>query len=281
MRFDWMATAGERCSRSHRCFTNTIRQHWRRSMIGRRRAHGPLSFDSRRQSRCVPPAGDVGRTFFTNTGCGGRTQPNRATHSSHRLRRFAGPGTIAAKTLLAVSLARLLQTLAAQLDCYRERINVAFAQHPDHGLFGSLPGAGEKLAPRLLAEIGEDRSRLPTSESLQTYGGTAPVTIQSGKDCYQRVRRACKLSMRSTVHLWEDLSRRKCAWAETYYQAYRKKGNTPAIALRCLGQRWLKILWIMWQTGNSYDEALHTRNQREHGSWVLSLNTSSSRPKAT
>ena len=182
------------------------------------------------------------------------------------------PGTIAAKSLLALSLARLLQTLATQLDCYRDRINAAFAQHPDHGLFGSLPGAGEKIAPRLLAEIGEDRTRFPTSENLQTYGGTAPVTIQSGKICYQRVRRACNLSMRSTVHLWADLSRRKCAWAEIYYQAHRKKGNTHAIALRCLGQRWLKILWKMWQTGTSYDEALHTRNQTEHGSWVLSLN---------
>ena len=44
-----------------------------------------------------------------------------------------------------------------------------------------------------------------------------------------------------------------------------------AAALRCLGQRWLKILWKMWQTRKPYDEALHTRNQTEHGSWVIRL----------
>ena len=42
-------------------------------------------------------------------------------------------------------------------------------------------------------------------------------------------------------------------------------------ALRCLGQRWLKILWKMRQTGRPYDEALHLRNQLRHGSWVLAL----------
>jgi hypothetical protein len=44
-----------------------------------------------------------------------------------------------------------------------------------------------------------------------------------------------------------------------------------ASALRCLGQRWLKILWKMWQTRMSYDEALRTRNQVKHGSWVIAL----------
>ena len=37
------------------------------------------------------------------------------------------------------------------------------------------------------------------------------------------------------------------------------------------GQRWLKILWKMWQTGTSYDADLHARNQLKHGSWVLKL----------
>ena len=28
-------------------------------------------------------------------------------------------------------------------------------------------------------------------------------------------------------------------------------------ALRCLGQRWLKIIWKMWPTGTVYDATLH------------------------
>lgn len=66
-------------------------------------------------------------------------------------------------------------------------------------------------------------------------------------------------------------SRRWCQWAQIYYQQLRKKGKSHAQAVRCLGQRWLKILWRMWQTKTVYDEAFHTRNQAEHGSWVLQL----------
>ena len=177
--------------------------------------------------------------------------------------------TVAAKSLLAVSLARLLQLLETQLGAYRERIAAVFARHPDHDLFGSLPGAGPKLAPRLLAEIGDDRSRFVDAQGLQCVAGTAPVTLQSGKMHYQRVRYACNDTLRATVHLWANLSRQQCAWAEAYYQAHRTKGQTHACALRCLGQRWLKILWKMWQSRTPYDEPRHTRNQTQHGSWVL------------
>ena len=43
-------------------------------------------------------------------------------------------------------------------------------------------------------------------------------------------------------------------------------------ALRNLGQRWLKILWKMWQTHSPYDAQLHSKNQLKHGSWVLQVN---------
>jgi transposase len=178
---------------------------------------------------------------------------------------------VAAKSLLAVALAKLLRTLEAQLRLYRERIAETFRNHPDHDLFGSLPGAGPKLAPRLCAEIGAQRARFETAESLQSYAGTAPVTYQSGQIEKHLVRRACAPALRAAVHHWAEHSRHKCAWAETYYQAHREKGQSHACALRCLGQRWLKIFWKMWQTNTPYDEALHQRNQHKHGSWVLQL----------
>jgi transposase len=137
--------------------------------------------------------------------------------------------TVAAKILLATSLARLLQQLEIQLELYRERIADVFARHPDHDLFGSLPGAGPMLAPRLLGEIGDNRSRFATAQRLQCVAGTAPITKQSGKTCYQQIRYACNDTLRAAVQHWADLSRRQCAWAEAYYQAHRKRANrTPA-----------------------------------------------------
>ena len=53
----------------------------------------------------------------------------------------------------------------------------------------------------------------------------------------------------------------------------RRRGvGESACALRCLAQRWLKILWKMWQTHTPYDPEYHARNQQRHGSWVLQLN---------
>ena len=189
-----------------------------------------------------------------------------------RATQFAGGEAVtAAKSLLALSLVKLLQALERQLAEYRARIEALFAQHPDHDLFGSLPGAGTKLAPRLLSELGADRNRFADANGLQCLAGSAPVRYQSGGYQAVRLRRACNHHLRYAVHLWSDLSRADCAWAQTYYQAQRQRGKSHATALRCLGNRWLKILWKMWQTRTPYNADLHTRNQTAHGSWVLKL----------
>jgi len=179
--------------------------------------------------------------------------------------------TTNAKKMLAIALASQLRVLQTHLDRFREKIEELFGKHPDHDVFGSLPGAGAKLAPRLLAELGDDRDRFDSHEALQCHAGTAPVSYQSGQVNRVRFRRACNTVLRHTVHLWANLSRAKCPWAEAYYKKKRKEGQTHACALRCLGQRWLKILWKMWKTKRRYDPELHQRNQLKHGSWVISL----------
>jgi transposase len=186
---------------------------------------------------------------------------------------FTNPvaAVISGKSLLATTLAKQLRALEAQLCVYRSRITALFRQHPDYACFGSLPGAGEKLAPRLLAELGTCREVFASAEALQAYAGTAPVTKKSGKSNIVHFRRACNCYLRATVHLWADLSRHYCVWAEAYYQQKRKQGMGHAAALRCLGQRWLNILWSIWQKNVAYDEASHTRNQVKHGSWVVRL----------
>ncbi len=182
-----------------------------------------------------------------------------------------GEAVTRAKSRLVMSLVKLLRTLQTQLEAYRAEIEKLFAQHPDHDLFGSLPGAGDKLAPRLLSEIGSDRAHYPDAQALQCVGGTAPVSFQSGQIRKAKIRWHCNRHLRHAVHLWSDCSRKFCAWAAAYYLAQRQNGKSHACALRCLGQRWLKILWKMWQSGQCYDEALHALNQQRHGSWVLQL----------
>ena len=178
---------------------------------------------------------------------------------------------VKAKSQLAVSLCQMLRTLAKQLALYRKQIEALFSEHPDHDLFGSLPGAKKVLAPRLLAAVGADPQRYGSHEVLQSIAGTAPVSYQSGKLNKVRVRWACDKFLRHTVHLWSDCFRKASAWGQTYYNQKRHEGMSHACALRCLGQRLLKILFRMLATNTPYDAELHARNQQKHGSWTLKL----------
>lgn len=179
--------------------------------------------------------------------------------------------TIEAKSALAVALATLLCTLEKQIQKHRTLITECFRQHPSHALFETLPGAGPKIAPRLLAELSADPTLIHDPNRLQSYAGMTPVSYQSGQVSVVYLRRQCNRFLRATMHLWVDLSRRHCDWAQIYYRSHRSKGQSHACAVRCLGVRWLKILCAMLRNKTPYSGELHARNQLKHGSWVLQL----------
>jgi transposase len=202
----------------------------------------------------------------------------RPETAAKRLELFAKAGLfkasepiVRAKSQLALSLCKVLRTLGQQLDFYRQQIEALFEEHPDHDLFGSLPGAKKVLAPRLLAAIGSDPTRHGSLQALQCLAGTAPVSYQSGQLNKVHVRWCCDKFLRHTLHLWADSFRRVTAWGQTYYQNKRDQGMSHACALRCLGQRLLKILFRMISDKKPYDADFHARNQQKHGSWVLKL----------
>ncbi len=171
----------------------------------------------------------------------------------------ASAAVVAAYAREAVVLSRLLeQQLKAKRQLVKE-LQELFQQHPDHGLFASLPGAGEWLAPALLAKIGEDRQRFPQAEYLQGLAGTCPVTKESGKRRTVVFRHACDHELRLIVQHWSRASVRQCDWAETYFEQVLSRGHTENQAYRYLGNRWLKILWKMWQSHQAYDEAYHLK----------------------
>lgn len=190
-----------------------------------------------------------------------------------RATEFQGSAAVVlAKSQLAVSLCKVLRPLEQQIRDYHQQIQELFKTHPDHDLFGSLPGAGEVLAPRLLAAIGTDLKRYGNELTvLQAFAGTAPISYQSGKIHKARMRWACDKFMRSTVHLWAECFWKYSPWGKVYYRQKRTEGKSHACALRCLAQRLLKILFRMILDHKPYDADLHARNQDKHGSWVLSL----------
>jgi transposase len=79
------------------------------------------------------------------------------------------------KSRLMLALVSQLLPLVEQIAAYDKEITRLFLTHPDSSLFGGLPGAGKRLAPRLLAEWGDDRTRYTSNRSVQALAGTAPV----------------------------------------------------------------------------------------------------------
>jgi transposase len=219
------------------------------------------------------------QNFLHSRRLWGSTQGPRRMEIFARAGEFSGtPPTTKAKSLLALSLVQMLFVVEKQLALYRQRIEELFARHPDHELFGSLPGAGPKIAPRLLAEIGDDRERFGSDpQNLQCFAGTAPVTRRSGKQrkfYYVHQRWACDKHLRHALHHFAEKSLSRCLWAELYYQHHRQKNQSHANALRRLANRWLKIIYKMWIDRTLYNAELHHRNQVQHGSWIFRLQKS-------
>jgi len=173
----------------------------------------------------------------------------------------------------AASLARQLKTLNASLAELRVHIEALFAQHPDAALFRSLPAAGPKLAPRLLASFGSDRSRFPHAGALQALSGSVPLTRQSGAKKDVLFRWACRKDFRTTLHLFAFGTLRESTWARAYYDRARGRGQSHALALRNLAAKWLKIIFRMWQTRTPYDETRYLQSLRNHGSPLAQLLT--------
>jgi len=71
--------------------------------------------------------------------------------------------------------------------------------HEHQDLWKAWPGAGKRLAPRLLAEWGEDRRRSTDAHSMQALAGTAPVPFQSGNYAKAQKRFACCKPLRNVL----------------------------------------------------------------------------------
>jgi hypothetical protein len=164
----------------------------------------------------------------------------------------------------AVQLATLLLGLVQTKTSVLKEVRHLFEQHPDAPVFGSLPGAGEVLAPALLAKFGDDRARFPTPASVQALAGTCPVTDASGKKRVIKFRKACDREFRTIVQQWAMAALTDSAWANAYWQQARPHCDSNSHAYRCLANRWLAVAWKMWQTRQPYDEAYHLQQRAQH-----------------
>jgi transposase len=80
----------------------------------------------------------------------------------------------------ALALLGLLDAACAAVSSLEKALTTAFANHQDAPILLSQPGLGTVLAARLLAELGDDRTRFASARGLRAFAGTAPITRASG-----------------------------------------------------------------------------------------------------
>jgi hypothetical protein len=167
--------------------------------------------------------------------------------------------------------------LVAQLRQFNQAINEfdrkikeLFKSHPDHFLFEALPGAGEKLAPRLLVLFGSDRSRWPDPTDIQKYSGIAPVIERSGKSVWVHRRLSRPIFVCQTFHEFAQQSTRFSPWADQFYRRQREKGKSHHSAIRSLAFKWIRIVFACWKANKPYDESFYVNAMAKRNSSLSS-----------
>ena len=192
------------------------------------------------------------------------TQPRKLPAAFARLQQpqpQADADTVATFQAEAVQLAQLLLPLVQAKQTQLRELTRLFQQHPDAAIFASLPGAGDFLAPGLLVKFGDDRQRFPDAASVQALAGTCPVTDSSGKRHVVRFRKACDHEFRTITQQWAKATLTVSPWAQAYWQAMRPHCRSNSAAYRRLANRWLAIVWKLWQTQQPYDEDYHLQQR--------------------
>lgn len=163
-----------------------------------------------------------------------------------------------------LGLVAALKPIVTQIAELTSQIAGAVRAHPDSQVFLPLfkDPKSTITAARLVAEIGDDRTRYPTSEALAADAGMAPVARESGKRKVAAFRWACDKRLREAVACLADSTRHHHPWAREVYARARSRGLDHPHAIRVLGRAWLRVLWRCWQDEVPYDPAKHGNFQR-------------------
>lgn len=126
-----------------------------------------------------------GSDFLRETACRSRYRAaaNGLIVNTGRFQDWAHQPALAEDALGRQMLALLCQLTAActAADELAQAVVEVFPQDPDADIILSFPGLGSQLGARVLAEIGDDRTRFADAPGLQAYAGASPITRASGK----------------------------------------------------------------------------------------------------
>jgi len=155
----------------------------------------------------------------------------------------------------ALALLRQLDAACQSADDLEQAATESFNQHPDAGIITSFPGIGALTGARVLAEIGDDRSRFKDARGLKAYAGAAPVTRASGKSRSVTQRKVKNNRLAAAGYTWAFAALTASPGARAHYDRRKDAGDRHTAAQRNLFNRLLGCLWHCLQAGCHYDEA--------------------------
>lgn len=163
-----------------------------------------------------------------------------------------------------------IKALNEAIRSYERRIDEVFAEHEKMTLFSGLPGAGEKLAPRLLAAF----CLVDPKDALEMHliSGIAPIRIQSGQSMKTFMRQRCPKFLRQTFHEFAGCSIKSSAWAKAFYDYQTKvKRKGSQAAKRALAYKWIRILCACWKQNRPYNEMEYIASLQKRNSPLAQL----------
>jgi transposase len=179
----------------------------------------------------------------------------RALQAMLRREELRQPGPVeTAMGQQALALLRLLNAACSNADDLAAAATDAFAAHPDAAIITSFPGIGGLTGARILAEIGDDRSRFADARGLKAYAGAAPITRASGKSRSVATRRIKNQRLAAAGYSWAFSALTASPGARAHYDRRRARGDAHVAAQRNLFNRLLGCLHHCLITGIGYDE---------------------------
>lgn len=155
----------------------------------------------------------------------------------------------------ALALLRQLEAACISCDELAEAVETSFRQHPDAAIITSFPGLGTLTGARILAEMGDDRTRFASAASLKAYAGSAPVTRASGKTRAVLARKVKNQRLAAVGYVWAFSALTKSPGARAHYDRRRATGERHTAAQRNLFNRMLGCLHHCLSDQVPFDEA--------------------------
>jgi transposase len=142
----------------------------------------------------------------------------------------------------ALALPGQLDAACAAADDLEHAVTQSFNLHPDAGIITSFPGLGALTGARVLAEIGDDRSRFQDAKGLKAYAGAAPITRASGKTRSVTRRKVKNNRLNAAGYNWAFSALTASPGARAHYDRRKDTGDRHAAAQRNLFGRLLGCL---------------------------------------